>query len=233
MIRYAPIAAAALWLTAELAQAQASATATVASDYDYRGISQSSRGPAFQVSTDYAFGDSGFAVGAWASNIDYGPDYDANVELDIYATYAAAINETFGWNAGIQYYAYPGSDDVDGYPEAFVGFNAGAVSFAQWYAHDYIGGSDFALYTEANYSMTLPRDLTLGFHVGYSYGDAFDDSEYLDYSLTLGYTAGRFDLALTFTGTDASGAARVREDLFNNEPRFLVSVSTTFPWATD
>jgi uncharacterized protein (TIGR02001 family) len=230
MISPRPIAFAALCFIAGVAQAQFSSTATVVTDYDYRGISQTSRNPALQLSADYSFGESGFAVGAWASNIDYGPEYDANVELDLYATYEAAINDTFGWSAGVQYYAYPQSDDVDGYPEAFVGFSAGAVSFAHWYAHDYVGSSESALYTEANYSMALPRDLSLGFHVGYSYGDAFDDSEYLDYSLTLGYTAGKFDLALTFTGTDASGANRVRDDLFNNEPRLLASVSTTLPW---
>ena len=77
-----------------VSQAQFSSTWTVVSDYDYRGVSQSAKDPALQGSADYAFGDSGFAIGAWASNVDWGVDED--VEVDVYASYAKEINDTFG-----------------------------------------------------------------------------------------------------------------------------------------
>ena len=41
------------------------------SDYDFRGFSQSAKDPALQGSADYAFGESGFSIGAWASNVDF------------------------------------------------------------------------------------------------------------------------------------------------------------------
>src|SRR6185295_14762240 len=69
-----------------VSQAQFSSTWTAVSDYDFRGFSQSAKDPALQGSADYAFGDSGFSVGAWASNVDFSP-VDGDVELDLYANY--------------------------------------------------------------------------------------------------------------------------------------------------
>ncbi len=54
-----------------VSQAQFSSTWTAVSDYDFRGFSQSAKNPALQASADYAFGESGFSMGAWASNVDF------------------------------------------------------------------------------------------------------------------------------------------------------------------
>ena len=43
----------------------------VTSDYVFRGITQTDFDPALQGGLDYAFGDSGWYVGAWASNVDF------------------------------------------------------------------------------------------------------------------------------------------------------------------
>src|SRR3954468_2703522 len=126
-----------------VSQAQFSSTWTVVSDYDFRGVSQSGKDPALQGSADYAFGDSGLSVGAWASNVDFSP-FDGDIELDLYANYVGKINDTFSWTAGVTRYMYPGSDSVDDgdggtlaslgeYFEGYVGFNAGNFSAKQWY----------------------------------------------------------------------------------------------------
>ena len=107
-----------------VSQAQFSSTWTAVSDYDFRGVSQSGKSPAIQGSADYAFGDSGFSVGAWASNVDWEPAED-EIELDLYANYVGKINDTWSWTAGATWYDYPDGDDLDGYAEAYVGFNAG------------------------------------------------------------------------------------------------------------
>jgi uncharacterized protein (TIGR02001 family) len=78
------LAAAALTLSALAAQADVTGTVTVVSDYDFRGITQTSQDPALQGSIDYSH-DSGFYVGAWGSNVDFGDCCDENVEVDIYA----------------------------------------------------------------------------------------------------------------------------------------------------
>ncbi len=218
------------------AQAQVSSTVTGVTDYDFRGVSLSAKNPALQASLDYAFGETGFSLGAWASNIDYGNDVDGTLELDLYAGYEASINDDLSWNAGLVWYTYPGSDNtatkskIGSYPELSVGLGWKGLGVKQWYAIDYGGSSNDALYTEVNYTFALPQNFSITLHAGYNYGDAFDGFEYLDYGATVGLDVGKFSLALKFTGTDNSGADKVTDDVFNNEGRVLFSVSTTFPW---
>ena len=54
--------------------------------------------------------------------------------------------------------------------------------------------------------------------------------ELADYSVAANFTAGNFTIFGKFTGTDASGSDKITTDLNNNEPRFLIGVTTTFPW---
>jgi uncharacterized protein (TIGR02001 family) len=225
--------AASLWIGTAVAQAQLSSTIGVVSDYDFRGISLSARDPAPQLSVDYAFGDTGLSAGVFASTIDSGQDVDSDVETDVYVDFATMFDDTFGFNAGATYYAYPGSDDTEAYPEAYVGLIARDFTFNQWFTHDYLGVGDTALYTEANYSRELAANFSFSAHAGYSYGEAFEGAELIDYFAELGYTWNNLAFALRFTGTDASGEQRVTDDVFNNEPRLLVSVATTLPWEVD
>jgi uncharacterized protein (TIGR02001 family) len=209
-----------------VSQAQFSSTWTVVSDYDFRGFSQSAKDPALQGSADYAFGESGFAVGAWASNVDF--DNDADIELDLYGGYTGEINDTFSWTGGFVYYMYPSSDDAGEFVEIYVGLNAGNFGIKQWYTNDLFGLDVDALYTEANYTQPLGDKFSLGFHLGYAYGDGWDDIETTDYAVQLNYTAGNFNIFGKFTGTE--GDAEITTDVNNNEARFLIGVSTTFPW---
>src|SRR5262245_33485933 len=121
-----------------VSQAQFSSTWTAVSDYDFRGVTQSAKDPALQASVDYAFGETGVAIGAWASNVDFGNDEDA--ELDLYVNYTGKINDTFAFTAGGIWYEYPLGSDSDGMPEVYVGFNAGNFSVKQWYSWMYGGG---------------------------------------------------------------------------------------------
>ena len=85
-----------------------------------------------------------------------------------------------------------------------------------------------ALYSEANYTASVTDAFSLAFHAGYAYGDYWDDIEQFDYAVQANYVAGKFTIFGKFTGTE--GDAKVTDDVFNNEPRFLVGVMTTFPW---
>jgi acetyl esterase/lipase len=69
--------------SASIANAQLSGTLTAVSDYDFRGVTQSAQDPALQGSIDWA-ADSGLYLGAWASNIDFGDSFDADIEVDLY-----------------------------------------------------------------------------------------------------------------------------------------------------
>jgi uncharacterized protein (TIGR02001 family) len=211
-----------------VSQAQFSSTWTAVSDYDFRGFSQSAKDPALQASADYAFGETGFSMGAWASNVDFEP-FDGDIELDLYANYVGEINDTFAWTTGLTYYLYPGSDDLGEYPEIYVGFNAGNFSFKQWYTDNLYDLDVDAMYTEGNYTHSINDAVSLAFHVGYAWGDAWEAEELIDYAVQLNWAVNNFTIFGKFTGTDASDT-EITGDVGNNEPRFLVGVTTTLPW---
>jgi len=224
-----------------VSHAQFSSTWTAVSDYDFRGYSQSATDPALQGSADYAFGESGFAVGAWASNVDFsnsGSPSDADFELDLYGGYTGKVNDTFSWSAGFVDYTYPSSDDANDFVEVYAGLTAGNFGFKQWYADKYFGGDTSAMYSEANYTQPIGEKFSLAFHAGYAWGDYWDDvgddtgesGPLVDYAVQVNYTAAHFTVFAKFTGTDASGLEKETRDGNNNEARLLVGVMTTFPW---
>ncbi len=162
-----------------VSQAQFSSTWTAVSDYDFRGFSQSAKDPALQGSADYAFGESGFSIGAWASNVEFDGN-DGDIELDLYAELrrqdqrhvlvdgrrrAATLS---GLGSGDTEFA------IGEYSEVYVGFNAGNFSFKQWYSNDFYASDDSAQYTEVNYTQPIGEKFSLAFHAGYSWGDYWD-----------------------------------------------------------
>jgi uncharacterized protein (TIGR02001 family) len=127
------------------------------------------------------------------------------------------------------------TDDVEDYPEAYVGLTYNIVEFKQWYTNDYAGTDLDGLYSELNVTFELPAGFGLGLHAGYNYGDAFEDTEYVDYSLGVTYTLGHFDLGLKWVDNDLSDTDPLftEDDVFNTEGRAILSVSTTFPWSSE
>jgi uncharacterized protein (TIGR02001 family) len=212
------------------AQAQFSSTVTATSDYDFRGFSQSAKDPALQASVDYAF-PAGFAVGAWASNVDF--DNDGDIELDLYGSYTGTINDTTNWSAGLTYYSYPGSDDIGEYAEIFAGIAVGAFNVKQWYSDDLYNLGDSGAYTEGNYTIPLPQNFSISLHGGYAWGDYWENQgggELFDYAAAINYIYQKLNFNLKLTGTDASGGQKLRSDVNNNEARVVFSAYTTLPW---
>lgn len=98
--------------TAQTAPAPAAApspltgNAALVSDYRFRGISQTYRGPAFQGGADYAH-SSGLYIGNWNSNVSsFVYTGGAGLESDIYGGYKKAFGD-FGVDVGYLYYWYP------------------------------------------------------------------------------------------------------------------------------
>jgi uncharacterized protein (TIGR02001 family) len=229
------------------AHAQFSSTITAVSDYEFRGVSLTGEDPALQASLDYSFAN-GLSIGTWGSNLDYGDDYDGNFELDFYASFGRELSDTVSWSAGLTAYTYPGSSvraatptrdarlEIEPYVEGYVDITSGSFHAAQWYTHDYSGLGVGALYTEVNYSHELSRGLSLDAHLGYSWGDYFEDEsmgggELADYSLGISFTSGHFTLAGKLTATDADGARKVTSGPFTNDARVILSIETTIPWS--
>lgn len=111
MNRRATLARTALGLAGALVLAAAparadgpwSGTVTAATDYVFRGVSQTYGGAALQAGASYQH-DSGWFGGAWASNVDPFPGGSGSFELDLYAGYV----RTFAgdWSARASYTRY-------------------------------------------------------------------------------------------------------------------------------
>jgi uncharacterized protein (TIGR02001 family) len=88
---------------------EVSFNAAVATDYRYRGISQSRLKPALQGGADYVNNPSGFYAGTWLSTIHWIKDAggDGNVEWDIYGGKKGEIAPGISYDVGGLYYFYP------------------------------------------------------------------------------------------------------------------------------
>lgn len=223
MIKSRIAIAAGLLAAASAASADISVPLAVTSDYDFRGLTQTDENFAVQGGLTYT-NESGFYIGAWASNVDF-PGLDGDVELDGFIGFAGGdAAESFGYDVGAVVYAYPGSDDLEEVVELYAGLTKGWFGTKLWFSPDNYGDTSF--YFEGNGTFPLPANFALVAHVGYSFGDYWDNSsgDYLDYSIGVNYTVSNFTLNGKWVDTDISGA---------DTDRFIFTVSTTLPWAKD
>jgi uncharacterized protein (TIGR02001 family) len=218
---------------AGVASAELSGTVTAVSDYDFRGASQTAKDPAIQGSLDFST-EAGWYIGAWASNVDFGPDVAADYEVDLYTGFSGGEEDGLGWDVGFIYYAYPDDSDLN-YPEIYGKLSYGMFSGGLFYSNDWVNSDESSLYATADVSVPVGETgLSIDGHAGYSFSGFWSDvdSEYVDYSIGVGYTLGRFDLALKYVDTtlDDGDFWFSGEDVNNTEGRAIFSISTTFPW---
>ena len=225
------LAAVALTLSAVAANAEITGTVTLVSDYDFRGITQTAQDPALQGSIDYAH-DSGFYLGAWASNVDFGDCCDENIEVDLYTGFRGGEDVTY--DVGLIYYLYPGAEDID-FPEVYASLGYKWISGKIWYSNDFGNSGDSAMYYEANGAFELPANFGLTAHVGYSDGDYWSGGfEYTDWSVGATWTISNFTLGLKYVdGSDLHQFDGTPDDVGSSEARAILSVSTTFPWSNE
>jgi len=209
------------------AHADVTATVTAVSDYDFRGITQTAQDPALQASIDYTH-ESGFYIGAWGSNVDFGDCCDESIEVDIYAGFRGGEDVT--WDVGGVYYTYPGADNID-FPEIYASVGYKMVSGKIWYSNDFGSSGDSAWYYEANLNVPLPSNFGASAHIGKSDGDYWGDNDYFDWNVGVTYALGHFTLGLKYIdGSDLEIANDTPDDVGSSDARAVFSVSTTFPW---
>ena len=202
-----------LWLDgAALAQTKAPApdytlsyNIGAVSDYRYRGLSQTSLGPALQGGLDFAH-TKGLYLGAWASNVKWLKDLNGatqgEYELDLYGGYKSTLGSGLGLDLGVIAYRYPGNNSgAAGTPGAgaftnantkeFYGaasYNIVTVKYSQSVG-DFLGNpnSTASRYWEVSANLDLGRGLTLTPRVGRQTipNVIANLGDYTDYALTL------------------------------------------------
>lgn len=183
------VAAAAL-LSAGAASAQSSPEVAwnlgVVSDYVFRGYSQTDEDPAIQGGVDATIG--GFYVGAWASNVDFGDDTDA--EVDLYGGYRTEIGGV-AFDVGAVGYGYVNAPDGADYDylelKAAASRAIGPATFGGviYWSPDFFGLDEEATYIEGNVAFVPADKWTVTGALGHQWLDVNDD--YATWNLGVGY----------------------------------------------
>lgn len=220
----------------------------IASQYRFRGISQSDQKPVVQGSLTVSH-KSGFYVSTWASSASAG-NSAVNIggtEIDVYGGYTAPIAKTgITFDGGLYGYLYPGSAAVAGgisgnYYELYasltkaigpVSVKAG-INFApkQDYFNDYKTPSKSNAYKYLEATFAVPNTpVTLHGHVAHSAGGFNWTKEYVDYNVGAGYKFKSLTLDVSLVGTtvskgDAGGANEVYRA---GKPVAVVSLTAAF-----
>jgi uncharacterized protein (TIGR02001 family) len=228
MIKSRAVLAGSLLAFAGAASAEISITPTLTSDYDFRGISQSDREPAFQLGVTYT-AETGMYMGVWGSNVDFpvkAGEANAKTELDVFAGYAGGDAEDgIGYDLGAIYYSYPNQGSAN-FPEIYAGFSKGVLAAKLWYSWNFNSSGDTAYYAEANLTLPSSEGFSLIGHVGHSGGQYWSRTggpgEYMDWSA--GFAVDVKDVTMTLKYADGSDLDVRRP---RNLGRFVFSISTT------
>ena len=98
--------------------ASVSANVSFATDYIWRGMSQTGEDPAASGGFDVSSSEHGAYVGVWGSNVDFGSE--TNTELDYYFGYTDESARGVSFDVGYISYNYPAEGGLD-FEEIYVG----------------------------------------------------------------------------------------------------------------
>jgi uncharacterized protein (TIGR02001 family) len=160
-----------------------SANIGLATEYVFRGFSQTSEGPAVQGGFDATCGM--FYAGVWASNLDWGANDGgsgrniANIEMDWYGGLKFNTGR-IAWDVGVIYYTYPRGADIGtsstgvfpvnaefNYVELKVGASAelwkdGTLGVTGFFSPDYQYETGNVWTVEGSFTQNLPKFMLFG-----------------------------------------------------------------------
>ncbi len=193
-----------------------------ASDYVFRGFTQTLEDPQVYGGIDAAFGI-GYA-GVWASNVDFGDSTD--FEFDLYAGVKPTLGPVSLDLAAI-YYGYGGKPSGSGY--AYWEFKAAGsvpagpatLGVATYYSPDFFGVDEEAFYAELNSAFAIPETkFSLSGAVGHQSLDV--SSDYWTWNAGVGFAlTDNVSFDLRYHDTDVKGTTLADE-------RVVIGVKAAF-----
>ena len=176
-----------------------------ATDYVFRGISQSAEDPAVFAAVSIKAG--GFYAGAGTENVDF-PGIDQ--EYDLWAGYVLPLGGKTALDIGVVRYGYIDSPvDIDTVEiKAALSSSIGktGVGVAGYWTPDYFGTDDDGFYAEANMRQPLGDKLSISGALGHQWISAGGD--YLTWNAGLSYAVlpgANVDIRYHDTDTGAFG----------------------------
>lgn len=225
---------AALQAVPAMVSADVTANVSAASNYLFRGVTQTDGSTAVQGGLDYEHA-SGFYAGGWGSNVDFGDG--TSYELDLYAGFSGAMDD-LGYDVGYVYYAYPDAPDSIDFGEIYgeLSYGVAAVGLAYTVNSDVSDDGLFVqgdLYYYLSVGVPLENDYSAGITVGYY--DFADDGKTSVGEASYGHAAanvtkdagdfGSFSVNFEYAdieSTDALGSVN------SDDPKFWLGWSKSF-----
>jgi uncharacterized protein (TIGR02001 family) len=203
---------------------------TIASDYRFRGISQTYLGPAIQGGIDYAH-PSGFYLGNWNSNVtSLTYTGGSGIEMDFYGGYKKSFGD-IGVDVGTIYYWYPRAKFIgeafDNW-EVYLGASWRWLSGKFFYAlSDYFGLDDTQAnggywfnkdtgtplggrgnsrgtwYLDLTATVPVTKEISVVAHYGMLEVEKYTELDYKDWKLGVTYDLGGWVLGAAYVDSDA------------------------------
>lgn len=194
-----------------------------ASDYVFRGVSQTNEDPQIFGGVDAAFGK-GYA-GVWASNVDFGDGTD--FEYDLYVGFKPTVGAAT-LDLAVIYYGYGGMPSGANWDywegKAAISVPAGPMTLgaAVYYSPEFTGKTGDAWYKEVNAAFSIPETK---FSVSGALGHQAiaQAGDYTTWNLGAGFAVSdNVSFDVRYWDTDASAFGKIYDS------RFVASVKLVF-----
>lgn len=205
---------------------------TIATDYVYRGISQTMSDPALQAELAVEH-ETGWYGWVWASNVDFvaaaAPDDGAALEVNVAIGYSHELSDSLSVSVEGAAYIFPGTRpgyDYD-YAEWLLGLQLhGRHRLTIGHSKSVFGSGDIGRFYAAATTLDLTSRARLDVELGY-----YDLQDALDFSYgyaeaSIVYDADRFEWRLSYTTSDDN--ARTGFDPSTARDRLVIAVSMSF-----
>ena len=146
-------------LASGAASAELSANAGVASNYIWRGVTQTNDQAAGWGGIDYGH-DSGLYAGTWVSNVAFGTETGGGYEMDVYAGFAGEAGG-LGYDIGVITYQYPVAPSTN-FTEVYASGTFSLVTVGVAYTADAASGNENAPFDSGDLYVNASVDFGAG-----------------------------------------------------------------------
>lgn len=194
----------------------------VATDYVFRGISQTDEAGQLFGGADVSYGKA--YAGVWASNVDF--NNGTTMEYDLYAGVKPTVGPV-ALDLGVIYYGY--ADKPSGADEAYweakvagsVPVGKGTIGAAVYYSPEFPFKTGEATYVEVNGSVPLDDKWSFSGAVGHQ--SVVGPADYTTWNLGVGYAVTpKIGVDLRYWDTDEHGFGKIYDS------RVALGVKATF-----
>jgi uncharacterized protein (TIGR02001 family) len=221
---------------------EVSFNAALASDYRFRGISQSRLQPALQGGVDYTHNPSGFYAGSWLSSIKWTKDGGGNgdIEWDLYGGKRGEIVKNLSYDVGVLAYVYPanglnpGANTTElsgqiGYGPAYAKYSYAATNLFGFVESKHSG------YLDIGANIDVSNGTTINLHAGHqtvkgsNHGVSNRQFSYSDWKVGATRDFGVVSGALAMIGTNTSNYVGPAPGFRNlGKTALVLTISKTF-----